>query len=271
LDAGGDKKLPYLPEGDSSPALGSHGIRFSLEHPEIFLTQLRAALRADLGLENLRLLLPMITDLDELERAMALIEQAVGQLADEGFAVSRPPVGAMIEVPAAVYEAERLARRADFLSVGSNDLAQYLLATDRNNPRDSTRLGLAHPALLKALQQVVESAHQAAKTVTICGEIASDPAMALLLLGMGFDALSVSPAALPRVKWAVRGSNLARMHSLAAEALQCQTSGAHSDLLDRIRLEIGLQGTTNPSSAPPEVSAAAMVQQHATTPGAARP
>lgn len=271
LDAGGDKKLPYLPESDSSPALGSHGIRFSLEHPEIFLTQLRAALRADLGLGNLRLLLPMITDLDELERALALIEQAVQQLTDAGFAVSRPPIGVMIEVPAAVYEAERLARRADFLSVGSNDLAQYLLATDRNNPRDSTRLGSAHPAVLKALQQVVESAHQAGKTVTICGEIASDPAMALLLLGMGFDALSVSPAALPQVKWAVRGTNAARMHSLAAEALQCQASGAHSDLLDRIRREIGLQGTTDPSSAPPEVSAEVMVQQHATTPGAARP
>jgi phosphotransferase system enzyme I (PtsP) len=271
LDAGGDKKLPYLPEDDSSPALGLRGIRFSLEHPEIFLTQLRAALKADVDFGNLRLLLPMISDLDELERALALIDQAVQQLTNAGFAVSRPPIGVMIEVPAAVYEAERLAHRADFLSVGSNDLAQYLLATDRNNPRDATRLGPTHPALLRALQQVVESAHQAGKTAAVCGEIASDPAVALLLLGMGFDALSVSPAALPRVKWAVRGTNLARMHSLATDALQCQVSGALGDLLDAMRLEIGLQRSTIPSSKPPEVSAAAMGQQHATTPGAARP
>jgi phosphotransferase system enzyme I (PtsP) len=260
LDAGGDKKLPYLPEDDSSPALGLRGIRFSLEHPEIFVTQLRAALKANLDLGNLRLLLPMITDLDELERALALIDQAVQQLTDAGFAISRPPIGVMIEVPAAVYEAERLARRVDFLSVGSNDLAQYLLATDRNSPRDSTYLSPAHPALLKALQQVVESTHQAGKTVTICGEIASNPAKALLLLGMGFDALSVSPAALPQVKWAVRGTTLAHMRMLAADALRCARPRDLGDLLDAILLEIGLQGSTSPSGTPPELSAAVMAQ-----------
>ncbi len=246
LDAGGDKKLPYLPEYDSSPALGLRGIRFSLNHPEIFLTQIRAAFRADIGLGNLRLLLPMISDLDELERALALIDQAVQQLTDAGFAVSRPPVGVMIEVPAAVYEAEQLARRVDFLSVGSNDLAQYLLATDRNNPRDSKRLGPAHPALLRALQQVVDSTHRTGKTVTVCGEIASDPAMGLLLLGMGFDGLSISPAALPQVKWAVRGTTLARMRSLAADALRCDRSGDLLELLTAMRLDIGLQSSTAP-------------------------
>ncbi len=241
LDVGGDKKLPYLPDPDSNPALGLRGIRFSLDHPEIFLTQLRAALRADIGLGNLRLLLPMICDLDELERALDLLGQAVQQLADQGFAVSRPPVGVMIEVPAAVYEAEQLARHADFLCVGSNDLAQYLLATDRNNPRDSTRLGPAHPALLHALRQIVDATHRAGKAVTVCGEIASDPAMGLLLLGMGFDALSISPTALPQVKWAVRGTTLARMRSLAADALRCARSDALRDLLDATRIDIGLE------------------------------
>jgi len=212
----------------------------------------------------------MISDLDELERALALIDQAVKQLTDAGFAVSRPPVGVMIEVPAAVYEAEQLARRADFLSVGSNDLAQYLLATDRNNPRDSTCLGPAHPALLRALKQVVESTRRVGKTVTICGEIASNPAMAFLLLGMGFDALSVNPAALPQVKWAVRGTTLARMRTLAADAFRCARPQDLGDLLDAIGLEIGLQGLTSPCYAPPELSAAVVVQQHAATTGAAR-
>jgi len=266
LDAGGDKKLPYLPDEDSDPVLGSRGIRFSLEHPEIFLTQLRAALGADLGLGNLRLLLPMISDLDELEQALDLIAQAVAQLANEDFAVSRPPVGVMIEVPAAVYAAEQLARHADFLSVGTNDLAQYLLATDRNNPRDSTRLGPAHPALLRALQQVVDSTHKTGKTVTVCGEIASDPAMGLLLLGMGFDGLSVSPVALPQVKWAVRGTTLARMRSLAIDALGCDRSGDLLELLDATRLDIGLERLAGPSNGHPERSPAGMIQLHATTP-----
>jgi phosphotransferase system, enzyme I, PtsP len=109
----------------------------------------------------------MICDLDELERVLDLLGQAVQQLADEGFAVSRPPVGVMIEVPAAVCAAEQLACHADFLSVGTNDLAQYLLATDRNNPRDSTRLGPVPPALLQALRQIVDATHRAGKTVTV--------------------------------------------------------------------------------------------------------
>jgi len=269
LDAGGDKKIPYLPTNDSNPALGWRGIRFSLDHPEIFLTQLRAALKADIGLGNLRLLLPMISDLDELEQAQDLLEQALRQLTEEGLAVLRPPVGVMIEVPAAVYQAEQLARQADFLSVGSNDLTQYLMATDRNNPCDSSRLSPMHPALLRALQQIVEATHQAGKMATVCGEIASDPAMALLLLGMGFDALSINPAALPRVKWTVRGTTLARMRSLAAEALRCERAGALRDLLDAARLDIGLERLATPPGKSPEKSPPLMVQHHAKTPDAA--
>jgi len=239
LDAGGDKALPYLTDADPNPALGWRGIRFLLDHPEIFLTQLRAALRADLGLGNLRLLLPMISGCDELEQAADLLEQAMQQLADEGVPISRPPLGVMIEVPAAVYQIESLAERADFFSVGTNDLAQYLLATDRNNPRVSSRLDPAHPALLKALQQVANSAHGANRSVTVCGEIAGDPAMALLLLGMGFDGLSMSPAALPRVKWAVRKVTATSMRCLAAQALQCTSPAAIRRALDAARLDLG--------------------------------
>ena len=190
---------------------------------------------------NLRLLLPMISGLDELEQALALLNQATQQLVDEGFPVSRPPVGVMIEVPAAVYQAEALARRVDFLSVGTNDLAQYMLATDRINPRVSNRLDPTHPAVLQALQQAVDSGHRAGKPVTVCGEIAGDPAMGLLLLGMGYDGLSMSPAALPGVKWAVRGATSARMRSLADEALLCERPDAIHQLLDAVRRDIGLE------------------------------
>jgi phosphotransferase system enzyme I (PtsP) len=241
LDAGGDKQLPYLSDVDPNPALGWRGIRFTLDHPEIFLTQLRAALRADLGLGNLRLLLPMISGPDELERARELVEQAARQLADLGLPVSLPPLGVMIEVPAAVYQAETLARRADFLSVGTNDLVQYLLAMDRNNPRVSDRLSPAHPALLKSLQQVLEAAHRSGKPVTVCGEMAGDPGMALLLLGMGFDGLSMTPLAIPRVKWALRSVTSARMRSLAAQALLCESPDAVRQILDEALLEIGLE------------------------------
>jgi phosphotransferase system enzyme I (PtsP) len=240
LDAGGDKALPYLSDTDVNPALGWRGTRYLLDHPEIFLTHLRAALRADLGLGNLRLLLPMISALDEFEQAFALLEQALAQLLDEGYPVTRPALGVMIEVPAAVYQAEPLARCADFLSVGTNDLAQYLLAVDRNNPRVSARLDPAHPALLQALRQIVGAAHRAGKTVTVCGEMASDPALGLLLLGMGFDGLSVSCGALPSVKWAVCGTTSARMRALAEEALRCERSDSIRTLLDSVLREVGL-------------------------------
>ena len=251
LDVGGDKQLPYLGGAGANPANGRRGIRFSLDHPEIFLTQLRAALRADLGLGNLRLLLPMVSGVDEQEQALQLLGQAQRQLVDEGLPVSRPRVGVMIEVPAAVYQAEALARRADFLSVGTNDLAQYLLATDRNDPQVSARLDPVHPALLQALQQVVDSVHRAGKQVTVCGEIAGDPAIALLLLGMGFDGLSMSPAVLLSVKWAVRKSTSAAMNSLAGKALQCDSPKEIRQFLDAVRLDIGLERSMSPCGPEP--------------------
>ena len=243
LDVGGDKNLPYLDTGVNR-APGSRGIRFLLDHPEIFLTQLRAALKADLGLGNLRLLLPMISEVDELVQALQMLEQAMRQLLDEGLSISRPPVGVMIEVPAALYQIEALARRADFLSVGTNDLAQYLLATDRNNPDDSARLYPAHPALLQALKQVLDSAHRAGKLVTVCGEIAGEPAIALLLLGMGFDGLSMSPAALPGVKLAVRSVTMERMRVLAAESLRCERPVTIHRLLEVVDIETGIERKT---------------------------
>ena len=224
LDAGGDKPLPYLNTAEPNPALGWRGIRLTLDHPEIFLTQLRAALRADLGIGNLRLLLPMVSDVDDIEQALGLLERAEEQLLEEGFEVRRPAVGIMVEVPAAVYQLDQLARKVDFLSVGTNDLAQYLLASDRNNPRVSSRLHHCHPALLQALWQIAQTATRAGKQVTVCGEMANEPACALLLLGMGFNALSISAMAIPRVKWAIRNSSAAQMRTLVEKALHLDRS-----------------------------------------------
>jgi len=222
LDAGGDKPLSYLRLDEPNPALGSRGIRLALDHPDIFLTQLRAALRANIGLGNLHLLLPMISDVDDLEQALNVLNRAEQQLGEEGYTITHPEVGIMVEVPAAIYQLEQLARKVDFLSVGTNDLAQYLLATDRNNPRVSRRLDPCHPALLHALQQIVHACKNAEKPVTVCGEMANDPGCALLLLGMGFGSLSISASALPRVKWAIRSVTATHMQALAGRALQVE-------------------------------------------------
>ncbi len=202
LDAGSDKALPYLPMHESNPALGQRGIRLSLEYPGMFLVQLRAMLRANAGLGNLRLLLPMVTLPKELDEAKSLIEQALDDLRSSGIFVPSPPVGIMLEVPAAVFRAAELAARADFVSIGSNDLTQYILAADRTNPHVTTLCDPMEPAVLEAIGMAVEGAHVSAIPISVCGEMAGagDPLAAPLLLGLGVDALSMSPRSIPRVK-----------------------------------------------------------------------
>ena len=220
LDIGGDKSLSYFPIREDNPFLGWRGIRVTLDHPEIFLVQVRAMLKASVGLDNLRIMLPMVSSVFEVEEAQHLIHRAYGEVLREDLPVSMPPVGVMVEVPAAVYQVKDLAQRVDFLSIGSNDLVQYLLAVDRNNPRVSDLYHSLHPAVLHALQKVVEDAHQSGKTVSICGEMAGDPAAAVLLMAMGFDMLSMSAVNLLKVKWVLRRIGMARAKQILSDLMK---------------------------------------------------
>jgi phosphotransferase system enzyme I (PtsP) len=242
LDIGGDKALPYFSVQEENPFLGWRGIRVTLDHPEIFLQQVRAMLQASMGLNNLSLLLPMITSVKEVETSLRLINQAYDELLEEGLSIEMPSVGLMIEVPAAVYQAQELANRVDFLSVGSNDLIQYLLAVDRNNPRVASLYDGLHPAVLRALYQVVKAGHKANKPVGVCGEMAGDPIAVILLLAMGFDLLSMNARILPRVKWVIRNFTLARAKILLEEVLKMDDPREVRLHLENALEEIGLGG-----------------------------
>lgn len=220
LDIGGDKVLPYFPVEEENPYLGWRGIRVTLDHPDVFLMQVRAMMRASEELNNLRIMLPMVTNLSEVDEAIYLINQAFDELLEEGYFIERPQLGVMIEVPAAAFMARELAKRVNFISVGSNDLTQYLLAVDRNNARVAGLYDSLHPALLRILQKIVEGGHAAGVEVGICGEMASDPIAVILLLAMGFDSLSMNSTSLPRVKWVIRNFSMAQARKILAEVLE---------------------------------------------------
>ncbi|MGB5443003.1 MAG: phosphoenolpyruvate--protein phosphotransferase [Gammaproteobacteria bacterium] len=242
LDVGGDKMLPYFPVVEENPFLGWRGIRISLDHPELFLTQLRAMLRASVGLNNLTILLPMISSVMELDKALVLIKQAHDELLEEGEDVYRPPIGIMIEVPSAVYQIAAMARRVDFFSIGTNDLTQYLLAVDRNNSRVAYLYHTLHPAVLCAIKQVVTEAHKLGKPVSVCGEMAGDPAAVLALMGLGVDSLSMSASSLPRVKWVIRSFTKAEAVVLLQQALSLEEPSAIRELYNGILEQGGLGG-----------------------------
>jgi len=222
LDVGGDKPLSYFPITEDNPFLGWRGMRLTLDHPDIFLTQVRAMLTANVGLDNLRILLPMISGVGELDEALELIVRARNELREEGLPMGEVPVGVMIEVPSAVYQIDALAKRVDFLSVGTNDLTQYLLAVDRNNARVAPLYDSLHPAVLRAIAEIVAGGQRAACPVSVCGELAGDPLGALVLLGFGIDSLSMSAGSLPRIKRVIRSVPLEHARRLAHEALDCE-------------------------------------------------
>ncbi|KTD36612.1 phosphoenolpyruvate-protein phosphotransferase PtsP [Legionella nautarum] len=242
LDIGGDKILPYFPVTEDNPYLGWRGIRVTLDHPDVFLMQVRAMMRASEELNNLRIMLPMVTNLSEVEEAIFLVEQAFEELLEEGCFIEKPKLGVMVEVPAAVYLARELAKRVDFLSVGSNDLTQYLLAVDRNNARVAGIYDSFHPAMLRTLMKVVEGGHAAGVEVSICGEMASDPLAVILLLAMGFDTLSMNSTSLPRIKWVIRNISLANARKVLADVLELEHPAEIRLHLQRALEEEGLGG-----------------------------
>lgn len=223
LDVGGDKPLPYFPINEENPFLGWRGIRLTLDHPEIFLVQIRAMLRASVGLSNLQIMLPMISTVSEVQEAKRLINQAFFEISDEISAtkqtIHKPKLGIMLEVPSVLYQLPQLAKHVDFFSVGSNDLTQYLLAVDRNNSRVAGLYNSYHPAVLGALYDVVQKANQNQVPVTICGEIAGEPAGALLLMGMGYRRLSMNGFNVRKINWLIRKVTLEECKRLLSLSL----------------------------------------------------
>ena len=223
LDIGSDKQLPYMPISEENPCLGWRGIRITLDQPEIFLIQVRAMLRANAATGNLGILLPMVTSLEEIDEARRLIDRAGREVEEQlGYELPRTRLGVMIEVPSMVFMLPALAGRVEFISVGTNDLTQYLLAVDRNNTRVAGLYDSLHPAMLRVLRQIITSAEVAGLDVSLCGEMAGDPMGALLLTGMGFRNLSMNGRSVARVKYLLRRIDLADAQELAGRVLQAQ-------------------------------------------------
>lgn len=223
LDLGGDERIPRMHAGppEDNPFLGWRGLRMLLDRPdELLRPQLRALLRANRH-GTLRVLLPMVTSLEEVRRVRAMIDEEVDRLAAEGVAHDPDlPLGIMVEVPAAALQAHAFAEHVDFFSIGTNDLTQYVLAVDRDNDRVAARYDALHPAVLGLILRVVEAGRMAGCPVEVCGEIAGDVQAVPVLLGLGVDALSVAPQHLPAVQRIVRALDYEAAKGLTREILQ---------------------------------------------------
>jgi multiphosphoryl transfer protein len=221
MDIGGDKALPYLPmPAEANPFLGVRALRLSLRNPEIFVTQLKAILRAGSGL-NFRIMFPMVADLEEVRQAKQWLEKAHQALAAENKPHTWPiETGIMVEIPSAALISQALAPEVDFFSIGTNDLTQYTLAAERGNPALSGMADGLHPAVLRLIKQVADSAHQYGKWTGVCGELAGDALAAPVLVGLGVDELSMNPGGIPRAKAILRQIDLKDAQALAAKALE---------------------------------------------------
>ncbi|MCL1137405.1 phosphoenolpyruvate--protein phosphotransferase [Shewanella pneumatophori] len=220
LDVGADKELPCLATIDEdNPALGLRGIRYSLSHPELFKTQIKAILRAA-NHGPIRLMFPMINQIEELDALFEYIEQCKAQLVEEEKGFGELSYGIVVETPAAVLNLKAMLPLLDFISIGTNDLTQYTMAADRTNPMLTRQYPSLSPAVLTLIQQTIDVAHQRNIRVSLCGELASDPKVAPLLVGMGIDELSVNLSALLEVKSALRNINYQTCLSQAKHALK---------------------------------------------------
>jgi len=227
LDIGGDKQLSYFPIVEENPFLGWRGIRLTLDHPEIFLVQIRAMLKANLHTQNLRIMLPMVSAIDEVVEAKILIYQAWNEVKDELMLDIKefplPLLGVMIEVPSSIFIIPQLAEQIDFISVGSNDLIQYLLAVDRNNNRVSSLFDSYHPAVLQCLKMVIDNATDCQLEASICGELAGDPIGAMILLGLGYSHLSMNANSMGKIKYLINSVSKHELENCVALALEANS------------------------------------------------
>jgi phosphoenolpyruvate-protein phosphotransferase (PTS system enzyme I) len=221
-DIGGDKLLP-MSQKEANPFLGWRGIRICLDKESVFKEQLRAILISSRK-KNLKLMFPMISSLDELRKAKVILEEVKKGLDDEGVNYDKAiQVGVMIEVPSTYFIADELAKEVDFFSIGTNDLIQYLLAVDRGNELISDLFQPFHPAVVKTIKKIIETGHKNNITVSVCGEMASNPMAAVLLIGLGIDELSVVPSVFPEIKAIIRCLSFNQVKSLAQELLTFST------------------------------------------------
>jgi len=233
LDVGADKPLPALPQpAEANPALGVRGLRLQLlRRPDLLLEQMRAALRVA-STHPLRLMLPMVSTIDEVRQAKQLFAKATHELEPHSVAAPRIPLGIMVEVPAAAIGADQLAQEVDFFSLGTNDLTQYLFAADRTNPEVASLADALHPVVLRTIDQVTAAAHRHGRWVGVCGEMASDLWAVPLLVGLGVDELSVHPPLVARIKATVRQLDSRECATVARKALTLENGDAVRRLLE---------------------------------------
>ncbi|HKC48354.1 MAG TPA: phosphoenolpyruvate--protein phosphotransferase [Gemmatimonadales bacterium] len=239
-DLGGDKfPAAFQAPTEPNPFLGWRAIRVCLDQPELFRAQIRAILRAAVD-SQVHLMIPLVTRVSEIERTRALVAEEGANLQKEGVAAATSvPVGVMVETPAAAVLADRFVAASDFLSVGSNDLTQYTLVVDRGNARLADRFTPHDPAVLRLLKQVADAACAAHKPASVCGEMASDPLSAFLLIGLGYETLSVAPPSLPRIRWLVRQVSREQARAAAHAALDARTD---ADVLEVLRAGVAACG-----------------------------
>ena len=251
FDLGGDKMSAGAEaSAERNPALGLRAIRFCLQREDILRTQARAVLRAA-SRGRLDLVLPMISDITDVRRARAIIEDERVRLGKEGRATGAIRIGAMIEVPSAVFIAERLAREVDFFSLGTNDLVQYLLAVDRGNDGVADWFRSLHPSVLHSIERTLRAARDASIPAIVCGEMAATPAYALVLVGLGARNLSMTASSIPRVRRTLAENGTRRAAEIAAECLECGTA---DDVEALVRERLGAEW---PRLFPPEALPAA--------------
>jgi phosphoenolpyruvate-protein phosphotransferase (PTS system enzyme I) len=234
LDLGGDKQVKYLSHyREANPFMGWRSIRMSSEHPEFFQTQLRAILRAAAGCEGkVSILFPMVSTVEEVRKLRRLIDRARMALHRQKIAYcEKVPFGVMVEVPAAAVCVDHILDDVDYVSIGSNDLIQYLMAADRDNPRVAPLCDPCHPAVFRILRQVIGACVKKGKPVTLCGEMAGRPMCLLPLLGFGLRSASMSPAFIPTVKELVRSVTIHDARRVARAVLRMKTVGETKNYL----------------------------------------